>query len=47
MYDPEEDLEEDNTQDDATEISMAKMTLDKAYVCHALKPTKIKGVSNG
>jgi len=42
MYDLEEDSEDDDNQDDAVAIIMAKMILDKPYVCQALKPTRVK-----
>ncbi|KAF8016509.1 hypothetical protein BT93_H1891 [Corymbia citriodora subsp. variegata] len=41
-YDPEEDSEEDDNDDDTAEIAVAKMTLDKPYVCQALKPAGAK-----
>lgn len=42
IYDPVEDAQEDDDQEEAAEIAVAKMTLDKPYMCQALKPTKVK-----
>lgn len=44
IYDPVEDLQEDDDQE-AAEIAVAKMTFDKPYVCQALKPAKLRNRS--
>lgn len=42
LVDSEDNSKEEIDQDEATEIAMAKMTLDEPYVCRALKPARVK-----